>query len=70
MNTRGLGAAGRYLAVGFEFAAAIVAGLFVGYYVDEYLGTSPAFLALLTIAALVGIVYRLLWMLRHEPPRA
>jgi F0F1-type ATP synthase assembly protein I len=65
MNVGGLGRAGRFLALGFEFAGAVVGGMVVGSWVDGRLGTSPLFLVVLMVFALTGAVYRLLWVLRR-----
>lgn len=69
MNPAGLGQAARFLAVGFEFAAAVLAGIVLGYYADGWLGTSPLMLVVCTVAAMAGAVYRLLWMLRRLQQR-
>ena len=61
----GLANAGRYGALGFEFAGTVVAGVLVGYYVDGYLGTAPLFTLLLTLSGMGGAVYRLLWSLKR-----
>lgn len=65
MNVGGLGKAGRFLALGFEFSGAVVGGMVIGFYVDGYLGTGPLFLVVVTVLGLVGAVYRLLWVLRR-----
>lgn len=65
MNVGGLGRAGRFLALGFEFSGAVVAGMVVGFYADGLFGTSPLFLLVMTVLALTGAVYRLLWVLRR-----
>ena len=57
--------AGRYTALGFEFAGIVVAGVLVGYYIDAHLGTAPLFTLLLTIGGMGGAVYRLLWSLKR-----
>jgi len=65
MNGKGLGKAGRFLALGFGFAGSVLGALVVGYYLDDYLGTSPLLLIVLTPAAMVGAVYRLLVVLKR-----
>ena len=65
MTGAGLGRAGRFLALGFEFGGAVVGGLAVGYYADAWLGTGPLFLVVLTVLALAGAVWRLLLVLRR-----
>ncbi len=69
MNPGALGRAGRFLALGFEFSGAVVGGLVVGYYADDYLGTSPWLLLLLSLVALGGAVYRLIWTLNRMERR-
>jgi F0F1-type ATP synthase assembly protein I len=54
------------MGVGFEFAGIVIATAFAGYYLDEYLGTSPLFILVLTLAGMGGAVYRLIWMLRQN----
>lgn len=65
MNAGGLGRAGRFLALGFEFSGSVVGGMFVGYWIDGYIGTSPLFLVVFAVLALSGAVFRLLWVLRR-----
>jgi F0F1-type ATP synthase assembly protein I len=57
--------AGRYMAVGFEFAGTVVAGVVLGYYVDGRLGTAPLFTLLLTLGGMGGALWRLLWSLKR-----
>jgi F0F1-type ATP synthase assembly protein I len=64
-----LGRAGRFLGVGFEFAGTIVACVISGYYLDDYLGTSPLFILVLTLGGMTGALYRLLRMLRKVEGR-
>ena len=56
----------RYLGFGMEFAATIVAAVAVGYYLDDYLGTSPWLMLLLTVGGMIGAVRRLLWSLKKH----
>ncbi len=56
---------GRFTAVGLEFGFTIVAGVILGYYLDGWLGTAPLFTLLLTLGALGGALYRMIWMLRR-----
>lgn len=51
--------AGLYLGVAFELPGAIIGGLVVGYFLDEYLGTSPWLLIATTALAFVGAFVRL-----------
>lgn len=55
---------GRYMALGFQIAGAIVGGLLVGYFLDDYLHTAPLFTLLLTIGGLIGAMRLLLWSLK------
>lgn len=64
----GLGKAGRYVAFGTELAVSVIAGVLGGAYLDQYLGTSPLFLLLLTVGGMVGALYRLLWNLKKITP--
>lgn len=65
MSPQGLGRAGRFLAVGFEFAAVVVAGIYIGSSADAFLGTSPLLLVVFAVGAMAGAVVRLLWVLRR-----
>ena len=57
--------AGRFGALGFEFAGTVVAGVIAGYYLDVWLHTAPLFTLLLTLTGMGGALYRLLWMLKR-----
>ena len=59
---------GRFLAVGFQIAGAIVAGLLVGYFLDDYAGTAPLFTLLLTVGGFIGALRVLLWSLKKSSP--
>lgn len=60
--------AGLYLGVAFELPGTIIAGLVVGYFLDEYLGTSPWLLIVLTLVAFVGAFVRLVrWVKFFRP---
>lgn len=65
----GLGSAARYAGFGFEFAATIVAGVLVGNYLDQRLGTSPWVMLVLTLGAMVGAVQRLISSLKKHSSR-
>ena len=56
---------GRYGALGFEFAGAVLAGIFAGRYADSYLGTTPWLLILGAVAGMTGAVYRLIVVLQQ-----
>ena len=59
------------MAFGFEFAGTVVAGVIGGYYLDEYLGTSPLFILVVTLAGMGGALYRLIWSLKKfSPPQS
>jgi ATP synthase protein I len=51
--------AGLYLGVAFELPGTILGGLVVGYFLDDYLGTSPWLLIAMTAIAFVGAFVRL-----------
>ena len=51
--------AGLYLGVAFELPGTILGGLLAGYFLDQYLGTSPWFLIVLTAIAFAGAFVRL-----------
>ena len=51
--------AGLYLGVAFELPGTIIGGLAGGYFVDEYLGTSPWFLIALTAVGFTAAFMRL-----------
>jgi F0F1-type ATP synthase assembly protein I len=56
--------AGLYLGVVFELPATIIGGLAIGYFLDEYLQTSPWLLITLTAIAFVGGFVRLVYWVR------
>ena len=58
------------MALGFEFAGTVVAGVLAGYYIDARLGTPPLFTLLLTMGGMGGALYRLLWGLKRFGPRS
>lgn len=55
----------RFAALGSEFGVTIVAGVVAGYYLDEWLGTSPLLILLFTVGAFAGAVYRMVAMLNR-----
>lgn len=57
--------AARYAAVGFEFPSTVGAGLFLGYYADQYLDSSPWMVLVVGLLGLVVAFYRLVLLLRH-----
>lgn len=52
--------AGLYLGVAFELPGTIIGGLAVGYFLDQYFGTSPWLLITLTALAFAGAIVRLM----------
>ena len=55
---------GRYGALGFEFAGAIVAGLLIGNYADTKFGTAPLLMVLGVVVGMAGAIYRLIIVLQ------
>lgn len=51
--------------VGLEFASMVVGGLIVGSWVDDWLGTEPAFTLTFVLAGLVGAMSRLVVLSRR-----
>jgi F0F1-type ATP synthase assembly protein I len=51
--------------VAFEFVGAIAAGVFVGYQLDAFLGTTPWLMVVMTIVATAGGFYRMIRILRR-----
>jgi len=62
-------AAARFAGLGFGLGATVVAAIWLGNQVDVYFGTSPLFLLVFLVAALVGFMQRLLWMLNKKDSR-
>lgn len=60
---------GRYGALGFEFAGAVLAGIFVGRYADNSLGTEPWLMILGAVGGMAGAIYRLIIVLRKLSSR-
>ena len=61
---------GKYGAIGFEFAGAIVAGLFIGNYADTRFGTAPLLMVMGVVFGMAGAIYRLVIMLQRLSERA
>jgi len=57
--------AAKYAAVGLEFPTTVAAGLFLGYYLDEYFGTRPWLVLIMGIAGIAVAFYRMVVLLRH-----
>jgi len=51
--------------VGLEFAASVLGGLALGYFLDDWLGTAPLFLMLGVFGGLATSVIRLLRLSRR-----
>ncbi len=60
---------GRYGALGFEFAGAIVAGLLIGNYADIKFGTAPLLMVLGVVVGMAGAIYRLIIVLQRLSAR-
>ena len=56
---------GRYGALGFEFAGAVVAGIFLGRYLDGVFETTPLLMVLGAVGGMAGGLYRLVIVLQH-----
>jgi len=56
---------GRYGALGFEFAGAVLAGIFVGRYADSSFGTEPWLMILGAVGGMAGAIYRLIIVLQQ-----
>ncbi|MBI3301176.1 MAG: AtpZ/AtpI family protein [Deltaproteobacteria bacterium] len=56
---------GRYGALGFEFAGAVLAGILVGRYADTFLGTEPWLMILGAVGGMAGAIYRLIIVLQQ-----
>jgi len=56
---------GRYGTLGFEFAGAVLAGIFAGRYADSYLGTEPWLMVLGAVGGVAGAIYRLIFVLQQ-----
>ena len=56
--------AGLYLGVAFELPGTILGGLVVGYFADDYFGSSPWLLITCTAIAFIGAFIRLLKWVR------
>lgn len=54
-----------YLGVALELPGTILGGLFVGYLLDNYLGTSPWFLIALSAIAFAGAFVRLVHWFKY-----
>ncbi len=61
-----LNAGVRYLAFGTELALTVGTGVYVGYKVDEYFGSTPWLMLLLTLGGFYAAVRRLLWSLNQN----
>jgi len=57
--------AAKYTAIGLEFPTTVAAGLFLGYYLDQYFGTKPWLVLVVGLAGVVAAFYRMVLLLRH-----
>ena len=55
----------KYTAVGLEFPTTVAAGLFIGFYLDQYFGTKPWLVLLVGLTGIVVAFYRIVVLLRH-----
>lgn len=60
---------GIYSAIGFQFAIAVLAGLFLGNYLDEKWGTSPILTLIGLIFGFTGGLYNLIKVLKWQKNR-
>jgi F0F1-type ATP synthase assembly protein I len=56
---------GRYGALGFEFAGSALAGILVGRYFDDLLGTDPWLMAVGAMGGIAGAIYLLITTLQR-----
>lgn len=63
-----LASAARFLALGFQIAGSIIAGVVLGWYADQYFGTEPWCTLLFTLGAFYGAMRILLWALKKPSP--
>lgn len=61
--------AGVYLGVAFELPGTIVAGILIGYFLDDYFETSPWLLLAITAIAFAGAFFRLIRWVRFFASR-
>ena len=54
-----------YLGVAFELPGTILGGLLVGYFLDNYFGTSPWLLIIITLLAFAGAFVRLVHWINY-----
>lgn len=52
-------------ALGLEFAGSVIGGLVLGYYLDDWLGTAPWLLVVLTFGGMVGAFVRIVALSRR-----
>ena len=60
---------GKYGALGFEFAGAIIAGLLIGNYADTRFGTAPFLMVIGVTFGMAGAIYRLIIVLQRLSAR-
>jgi len=52
-------------ALGLEFSGSVIGGLALGYYLDDWLGTAPWLLVLLTFGGMAGAIARIVALTRR-----
>jgi len=57
--------AAKYTAIGLEFPTTVAAGLFLGYYLDQYFHTKPWLGFVMGLLGIVVAFYRIFVLLRH-----
>lgn len=55
----------KYAAIGVQFPSTLIGGLVLGYLLDEFLGTSPWGIIILTFVAFIGGVVQLIYWVRR-----
>ena len=57
--------AAKYMAIALEFPSTVAAGLFLGYFLDQYFHTKPWLVLVLGLTGIVVGFYRMIVLLRH-----
>ena len=68
LDPRMLARGGRFLALGFQLAGSIVGGMVLGWYADQYFGTTPWLTTIFTLGGFYGSMRLLLWALKNPTP--
>ncbi len=69
LNAKSVASGARFVGMGFSLGATVIATIWLGDWVDRYLGTSPLFLLAFLFAGLYGFTRRLLWMVERRGER-